>query len=288
MKRAGKLPLTPREEAAVEYFNAKASGPDEINRLLGPDISYSVYHHFGLGGVPDLDGVLQRGDRGEMNRILYGLERADSNYLIGLLHGRINSTHRVLDAGSGSGGTAFDLYEAYGCSVDGVNIAHEQVEFTNRLAKQRGVDDKVRFHVMNMRGMSFDDDTFDAAVSSETTMYVDINEFYLELARVLKRDGMYAMVSWSRADEHIVDNPYADQIDGHYNTRMHSPQAYQNTLAAHGFVVLHFGDLTEQALDYWRLRLRHPLATGVEKPFLDGYQNGYLKYISISAVNTGK
>jgi len=71
---------------------------------------------------------------------------------------------------------------------------------------------------------------------------------------------MYAMVSWSRADEHIVDNPYADQ------------------LAAHGFVVLQFGDLTEQALDYWRLRLRHPLATGVEKPFLDGYQNGYLKY----------
>jgi geranyl diphosphate 2-C-methyltransferase len=275
--------LTPLERNAAAYFDRKVSGPDAMNRLLGPDLSYSVYHHFGLGKISDLDDLVRRNDEQEMKGVLHRLESLESAYLIGLLQKRINKYGRVLDAGSGSGGTTFDVNSRYRCGVDGVNISERQVKLTNALAEQRGVADRVRFHLQNMRRTEFDNNTFDAAITNETTLYVDLNDLYGEMARVLKPGGVYAAVSWCKSNTHTQNNQFAEDIDAHYGTSMHYPRAYLESLRSHGFWILEFKDLTVEAIDYWKLRIKLPGATGVEQPFLDGFEQGFLKYISILA-----
>ncbi|WP_308208195.1 SAM-dependent methyltransferase [Actinomadura madurae] len=47
--------------------------------------------------------------------------------------------HRLLDAGSGRGGTSIMANAAFGCRVDGVSISQTQVDFANAEAERHGV-----------------------------------------------------------------------------------------------------------------------------------------------------
>ena len=213
------LKLKSKEKWVAEYYNKKAlakNNGDEVNRLLGQNLNYSVYHHFGIGKVENINKILKRSNLEEIKKKLYDLERAESQHLVKLLSGYLDKNSLVFDAGSGSGGTSFDLNKKYGCSIYGVNLAEKQLELTNNLAIKRGVGDKVKFFLMNMKKTNFEDGKFDVAINNETTMYVDLNELYSELSRILKVGGVYAVVSWCKADEHLTDNDYANKIDKHF------------------------------------------------------------------------
>ncbi len=269
------------------YYNKKALGEnngDEINRLLGQKLDYPVYHHFGMGRVRNIDYILKRSNPEEMKRKLYNLEKTESQHLVRLLSGYIKQNSLIFDAGSGLGGTAFDLNEKYGCSVYGANTAEEQVKLANNLAAQRGIKDKVKFFLMNMARTNFGEEKFDAAINNETTMYVGLDELYSELSRILKNRGVYGAVTWCRTDRCLTNNHCADKIDNHYHTKMHSLKAYKKSLSAHNFKIIKINDLTEKALDYWILRKHLSIATGVEQFFIDGYKKRKLKYISILAM----
>ena len=272
------------EKQAVKEHTQKAGRSDFRNRLLGCNIStYSIYHHYGLGKVKNLSTVLKRKYSKEMKKLIYKLEKAEADYLIGLLKGCVNETSEILDCGSGSGGTAFDLFNQYGCNVTGISIAAKQVKFTNKLAAMRKITRKVKFLKMNMRDLKFATNHFDAAITNETTMYVDLNNFYQGLSRVIKKSGKYAMISWCRADNHVRNNKYADQIDTHYIVKMHSLKVYKKALARNNFKILQFKDLTREGIDYWKLRKASPISSDVDAPFLEGLKKGYIKYFSILA-----
>ncbi|TSC92213.1 MAG: type 11 methyltransferase [Candidatus Berkelbacteria bacterium Licking1014_96] len=282
-----KLKLNSRGKWVAGYYNKKALGEnngDEINRLLGQKLNYPVYHHFGIGVVKNIDYILKRLNPEEIKRKLYDLEKAESQHLVRLLSGRINQNSLIFDAGSGLGGTAFDLNEKYGCSVYGANIAEKQVKLANNLAVQRGIKDKVKFFLMNITRTNFKEEKFDVAINNETTMYVSLDKLFSELSRILKNGGIYGIVTWCRADKYLANNHYADKIDSHYHTKMHSLGAYKKSLSAHNFKIIQINDLTKKALDYWILRKYLSIATGVEQFFIDGYKKRKLKYISILAM----
>ena len=44
--------------------------------------------------------------------------------------------------------------------VEGLSIASEQVKFTNRIARLRKVNGKVKFHCMNMKDLKFEENSF--------------------------------------------------------------------------------------------------------------------------------
>ena len=58
---------------------------------------------------------------------------------------------RVLDIGCGWGGLALYLNKHYGCEVLGVALAPDQIAFCKERAKALGVDDKVKFELMDYR-----------------------------------------------------------------------------------------------------------------------------------------
>ncbi|MCQ8772946.1 SAM-dependent methyltransferase [Streptomyces telluris] len=103
-----------------------------------------LYHHpYGIG--PYDPGVLEgpaSADRDQ--RIVDELHRLESAQAdLFLDHpGPLPADARVLDAGSGRGGTGFMAHRRFGCRVDGVTISEYQAGFANEQAEERGVADR--------------------------------------------------------------------------------------------------------------------------------------------------
>ena len=106
---------------------------------------------------------------------------------------------RVLDIGSGWGATAFFLAEAADVEVLGVTLSPRQLELARERAKQRGLEDRVRFELMDYRAIS---GIFDRVVSIgmfEHVGYGNHLEFFTKLSELLGADGVALLHSMGRS-----------------------------------------------------------------------------------------
>jgi len=262
------------------YWDAKQT--DDINLLLGTDDGL-YHHHYGIGDY-DHSVLDAPADRREalILRELHRMESLETGLILDAL-GDVPPTARVMDAGSGRGGTSFMIADRFGCRVDGVNYCAHHVEFTQKLARDRGSADRVAFHFANMVQTPFADGTFDYIVSNETTMCVDINKAFAEFSRVLRPGGRYVAVTWCRNEAVDPRSEASRLIDEEYKCAMHQRGAYFEALAANGLVPYHVQRYTEEAIPYWELRDQSGLRTGVEEPFLKGYREGSIDYLVIAS-----
>src|SRR6266496_1323088 len=126
--------LTDYQQSIADYWNNKTS--DQVNLALG-DVDGYYHHHYGLG--PYDPAVLDGLEEGRDQRIideLHRLETAQADVLLDAL-GAIGPGDRLMDGGSGRGGTSFMANERFGCRVDGVTISEYQVGFARQQAIQR-------------------------------------------------------------------------------------------------------------------------------------------------------
>jgi demethylmenaquinone methyltransferase/2-methoxy-6-polyprenyl-1,4-benzoquinol methylase len=102
-----------------------------------------------------------------------------------------------LDAGCGVGQPALILAEAVGPRghVTGIDNAPEVIACANRIADDSGMSDRLTYQVGDVSDLSFDDDTFDWAWSSDCVGYMPVEPEPLirELARVVKPGGTVAI-----------------------------------------------------------------------------------------------
>lgn len=255
---------------------------DPVNIRLGEVDGY-YHHHYGLGDYDPsvLEGPADTRDQriiAEMHR----LETAQANVLLDHL-GDVRPGDRLMDSGSGRGGTSFMAYERYGCSVDGVTISQEQVAFANAQAADRGVSDRVRFHFRNMLDTGFETGSRRAIWNNESTMYVDLDELFAEYARLLEYGGRYVTVTGCYNDVTGGRSKAVSRIDEHYTCNIHPRSAYFKAMAANGLVPINVVDLTADTIPYWELRAQSPVATGIEEPFLTAYKEGSFHYLLIAA-----
>lgn len=267
------------ERELKAHWDAKTT--DDINLLLGADDDL-YHHHYAIG---DFDhAVLDAPDDQREELILRELHRMESDQVRLILDaiGPVPAESRVMDAGSGRGGTSFTLAREFGCQVVGVNFCDHHVEFARNIARRRGWDDRVRFHHGNMLRTPFPDGSFDFIVSNETTMYADAFEAMREFSRLLRPGGRYVMTTWCRDD--VVDprSEATERIDTHYVCRMHRRSTYFRAFEANGLVPYHVERYTTEAMPYWELRNHSSLRTGVEDAFLQGYRDRSLNYLVVA------
>ena len=271
---------TAYQQSVAAYWNHNRQDP--VNLRLG-DIDGLYHHHYGIGDYDPsvLEGPLDtRDDRTikEMHR----LETAQADVLLTHL-GAISPEHRLLDAGSGRGGTSFMANQRFGCQVDGVTISEYQVEFANQQAVARGVDHQVKFHFRNMLDTGFDTGSCRGIWTNETTMYVDLFELYAEFHRLLEYGGRYVCITGCYNDVTGGRSKAVSRIDEHYTCNIHPRSEYFKALAASHLVPINVIDLTPQTIPYWELRARSSVATGIEEPFLTAYKEGSFHYLLIAA-----
>jgi len=97
---------------------------------------------------------------------------------------------KVLDIGSGLGGSARHLASEHGCHVTGIDLTPTYCEVATMLSERVGLADRTEFKAASALDMPFDDDTFDVAWTEHVQMNIaDKRGFYAEIARVLKPGG---------------------------------------------------------------------------------------------------
>src|SRR5690606_316622 len=100
---------------------------------------------------------------------------------------------RVLDAGCGYGGTAFDLQSKIGGRWLGLTISAIQFERATSEARQRGLQEKIRFRLQ-----SYDvplDETFDLVIAIESLVHsADPRATVANLAGSLAPGGYFVLV----------------------------------------------------------------------------------------------
>ncbi|MFE7608020.1 MULTISPECIES: geranyl diphosphate 2-C-methyltransferase [Streptomyces] len=270
---------TAYQQSVAAYWNAEQ---DPVNLRLG-DVDGFYHHHYGIGDYDPsvLDGPADaRNDR--VIREMHRLETAQAELLLGHLGG-ISSGDRLLDGGSGRGGTSFLAEQRFGCQVDGVTISESQVDFANRQAAERGVADRVKFHFRNMLDTGFATGSRHGIWTNETTMYVDLSELFAEFSRLLVHGGRYVCITGCYNDVTGGRSKAVSRIDEHYTCNIHPRSAYFKAMAANGLVPIDVVDLTARTIPYWELRAKSALATGIEEPFLTAYREGSFHYLLIAA-----
>jgi cyclopropane-fatty-acyl-phospholipid synthase len=107
---------------------------------------------------------------------------------------------RVLDIGCGWGGMALTLAREYGAQVTGITLSTEQLEAAQARARAEGLQDRVRFQLLDYRAL---DQKFDRIVSVGMFEHVGVmhyRQFFDVIHRTLTQDGVALIHSIGRSD----------------------------------------------------------------------------------------
>lgn len=159
----------------------------------------------------------------------------------------ISSTARVLDAGSGIGGTTRFIADRCGCTVDAVDLTDEYCDTNRWLNGLVGLDDRISVRQGDVTELPFPDATFDVVISQHVQMNVaDKTRLYSEAHRVLVDGGRLALWDITIGDRGQLDYPlpWAEQPA---HSHLATPDELRAAIESAGFTVEHWKDLTEQA-----------------------------------------
>jgi sarcosine/dimethylglycine N-methyltransferase len=160
----------------------------------------------------------------------------------------ITDATRVLDAGSGVGGTARYVADHCGAAVTAVDLTAEYCETNRWLNRLVGLDGRISVRQADVTELPFDDGTFDVAISQHVQMNVsDKARLYSEARRVLapgSRLALWDIVIGDRSGDLDFPLPWADQL-----ARSHLVTAAElrAVIESAGFTLEHWNDLTDQA-----------------------------------------
>lgn len=115
---------------------------------------------------------------------------------------------RVLDIGSGWGGLALYLAEICGARVEGVTLSQEQFAASRARAEEKGIADKVDFHLADYRDVT---GRFDRIVSVGMFEHVGVGSydvFFRKCAELLDKDGVMLLHSIGRPEGPGYTNPF--------------------------------------------------------------------------------
>jgi cyclopropane-fatty-acyl-phospholipid synthase len=120
---------------------------------------------------------------------------------------------RVLDLGCGFGGFAKYAAEKYGCSVVGVNIARQQVEFARSACKGLPIEFFLGDY-RDVKGYARDSQRFDKVVSIGLCEHIGYRNYraFLALVRsVMKEDGLFLLHTIGNWQTKYFSDPWMDK-----------------------------------------------------------------------------
>ena len=159
----------------------------------------------------------------------------------------LDATKRVLDVGSGVGGTSRCLAKEFGCRVTGIDLTDEYCRAAAMLSARIGLAHLVDFHRGDSTELPFDDQSFDVVWTEHVAMNIaDKTRLYKEMHRVLKPGGTLAIydVLAGAAGPVLFPVPWARTPDTSFLVQ---PSELRNLLGEARFTVTDWSDTTEAA-----------------------------------------
>ena len=171
---------------------------------------------------------------------------------------QITSATKVLDAGSGVGGTARYVADHCGCAVTAVDLTDEYCQTSRWLNRLVGLDDRISVRQADVTELPFADGTFDVAISQHVQMNVaDKSRLYVEARRVLADGGRLAMwdIAIGGSGELDYPLPWADEPA---RSHLVTPDGLRAVVESARFAVEHWNDLTDGAAALMQAMLAQP------------------------------
>ena len=159
---------------------------------------------------------------------------------------------RVLDVGSGIGGTSRYVAERFGAHVTGIDLTPEFVETATSLSNRVGLGDRNRFHVGSATAMPVPDASFDLAYLLHVGMNIeDKTALFADVARALAPGGVFALFDVMRGTEQkplVYPLPWSSVPETSF---VDPPETYKSAAGEAGLQLLTETDRTRFALDFF-------------------------------------
>ena len=193
----------------------KIKGLKKLFRRNDPSKSRrNVAHHYDIGN--ELYGLFLDGDLqyscAYFTDPANSLERAQADkkaHIAAKLY--LKPGMRVLDIGSGWGGTALYLNRVADVDVLGITLSEEQLKVARRRAEEAGVAGRVQFELIDYRHLA---GTFDRIVSIGMFEHVGLahyEEFYAKCRELLADDGVMLLHTIGKLGSDGAPDPFTDK-----------------------------------------------------------------------------
>lgn len=137
---------------------------------------------------------------------------------------------RVLEVGSGIGGSALYLARHHGVQVLGLDVSHAMVEISNERRVEEGVEG-VRFARGDIRTAALEETSFDVVWTRDCVLYLaEKDAVWQNVARCLKPGGQLFITDFARGAGELTPpfRAYLDACDYHLQTL--DPRALEEAL----------------------------------------------------------
>ena len=159
----------------------------------------------------------------------------------------VDSTKRVLDVGSGVGGTSRCLAREFGCHVTGIDLTDEYCRVAAMLSARIGLGELVDYRQGDATNLPFPDHLFDIVWTAHVAMNVpDKPRLYREMYRVLKPGGTLAIydILAGPSGPVLFPVPWARTPESSF---LATPDELHKLLEESGFKVATWSDTTDVA-----------------------------------------
>eukprot|EP00192_Tetraselmis_astigmatica_P024421 CAMPEP_0117667518 /NCGR_PEP_ID=MMETSP0804-20121206/11018_1 /TAXON_ID=1074897 /ORGANISM="Tetraselmis astigmatica, Strain CCMP880" /LENGTH=1261 /DNA_ID=CAMNT_0005475267 /DNA_START=149 /DNA_END=3934 /DNA_ORIENTATION=- len=192
------------------------------------------------------------------------------------------SKMRVLDLGSGKGGTARFLAKTFGCHVTCMNLGENQNQYNRKKAAEDGIS-----HLISVVTASFNEHLpsnwtgqFDMVWSQEALCHAaNRSMVMMEVYRVLKPGGILVFSDLMRGEE-VLELSRSNESGGAITAVLATPEDYTQAIKAAGLSLSVYRDLTANLATYFarttRTVMQHRvpmLNAGVPQYRLEAYLN---------------
>jgi ubiquinone/menaquinone biosynthesis C-methylase UbiE len=157
----------------------------------------------------------------------------------------LSAASHVLDIGSGLGGPARTLAEAYGCRVTGIDLTKSFCDAAATLSGWLGLSDRVDFRQGDATQLPFSDSQFDAAMTIHAAMNIAAKDkMYAEARRVLKPGSRFAAydILQGEGGEVVFPVPWAREPS---ISHLATAERMRSLLTGAGFTIVAEEDSTE-------------------------------------------
>lgn len=159
----------------------------------------------------------------------------------------VDATKRVLDVGSGVGGTSRCLAREFGCRVTGIDLTDEYCRAAAMLSDRIGLSELVDYRQGDATNLPFADASFDIVWTEHAAMNIpDKPALYREMYRVLKPGGALAIydILAGPSGPVIFPVPWARTPESSF---LVTPDALRKLLENSGFTIVSWSDTTDAA-----------------------------------------
>ena len=160
----------------------------------------------------------------------------------------INQDTRVLDIGSGLGGTARAIATRYAARVTGVDLTPALVEVATELSRLCGVGARTDFIVGSATDLPVGEGAFDLALLLHVGMNIcDKLSLFRQARRVLARQGMFVVYDVMRGENGAALQFPAPWSSERGTSFVDHPDVYREAATAAGFVLISERDRSDLA-----------------------------------------